>query len=149
MTIGVVVFLFVKRSYIAGLWFGGTVLFCAVIGTRIMKKVIDRTRPDILPLMEKTTESFPSGHATAATIFYGLLAIGLILIMRENWRKLAVRCTASLFIGFILLSRIYLGVHFPTDVIAGFLYGMASILISFGMYQLLYESIQRVMLKFN
>lgn len=148
-TVGVVLSLFIKRWYAAGLWFGGTILLFAVIGTRIMKKLIDRSRPDILPLIEKTTESFPSGHATAATIFYGLLLVGLILIMKAGWRKIVIGWALLLLIGFIIISRVYLGVHFPTDVFAGFFYGIASVFISIGVYQLLQQPLQEMLMKFN
>lgn len=78
LTIILAVILFIKKWYAAGLWFGGTILFCAAIGTKILKKVFDRTRPDMMQLIEKSTESFPSGHATATTIFYGLLGISTL-----------------------------------------------------------------------
>ncbi len=145
LTIGLVIFLFTKKWYVAGLWFGGTILFCAAFGTKVIKKVIDRTRPDILPLIEKTTESFPSGHAASATIFYGLLGFSLILLTRTLWKRIVIGFLTSLLIGFILMSRIYLGVHFPSDVIAGFLYGLAVIFISIGVYQFAHRQLQKVL----
>lgn len=149
LTIGFVIFLFIKRWYVAGLWLGGTVLCFAAIGTKLIKNLVDRARPDILPLIEKTTESFPSGHATSATIFYGFLALMLILIMKKYWKKTVIGLAALVLIGFILMTRIYLGAHFPTDVIGGFLYGVASIFISIGVYQLVLEPLQRLLLRFK
>lgn len=147
LTIILAVILFIKKWYAAGLWFGGTILVCAAIGTKILKEVFDRTRPDFMQLVEKSTESFPSGHATSTTIFYGLLGLALILLTTHVWKKVVVGFITLLIIGFILISRIYLGVHFPTDVIAGFLYGMASILISVGVYQLLAQPLQKLLKK--
>src|SRR5699024_1616078 len=147
LTIILAVILFIKKWYAAGLWFGGTILFCAAIGTKILKKVFDRTRPDMMQLIEKSTESFPSGHATATTIFYGLLGIALILLATKLWKKVIIGALSFVIIGFILISRIYLGVHFPTDVIAGFLYGMSSVLISIGFYQILAQPLQRLLKK--
>lgn len=149
LTIGFVIFLFVKKWYVAGLWFGGTVLFCAAIGTRLIKIIIDRTRPDILPLIEKTTESFPSGHATSATIFYGMLALALILLINKTSKRLVIGLSTLVLIGCILVTRIYLGIHFPTDVIAGFLYGMSSVFISVGMYQLVGLRLKQVLIRFK
>lgn len=149
LTIGFVIFLFIKKWYVAGFWFGGTVLCFAAIGTKLIKKVIDRARPDILPLIEKTTESFPSGHATSATIFYGMLGLVLLLITKKYWEKAVIGLAVLLLIGFILMTRIYLGVHFPTDVIGGFLYGMASVFISVGIYQRLLEPLQHMLLRFK
>lgn len=147
LTIILAVILFIKKWYAAGLWLGGTVLFCAAIGTKILKKLFDRTRPDFMQLIEKSSESFPSGHATSTTIFYGLLGLALILLTTHVWKKVVVGFVALFIIGFILISRIYLGVHFPTDVLAGFLYGMASILISVGVYQLLAQPLQQLLKK--
>lgn len=149
LTISFVIFLFMKKWYVAGFWLGGTVLCFAAIGTKLIKKVIDRARPDILPLIEKTTESFPSGHATSATIFYGMLGLVLILITKKYWKKTVIGLAVLVLIGFILMTRIYLGVHFPTDVIGGFLYGIASVFLSFGIYQRVLEPLQHVLLRFK
>ncbi|HLR51514.1 MAG TPA: phosphatase PAP2 family protein, partial [Candidatus Avamphibacillus sp.] len=113
LTIILAILLFVKKWYAAGLWFGGTILFCAAIITKILKEVFNRTRPDFLQLVEKTSESFPSGHATATTIFYGLLGLALILLTTKVWKKIVIGFITLTLIGFILITRIYLGVHFP------------------------------------
>jgi len=147
LTIILAILLFVKKWYAAGLWFGGTILFCAAIITKILKEVFNRTRPDFLQLVEKTSESFPSGHATATTIFYGLLGLALILLTTKVWKKIVIGFITLTLIGFILITRIYLGVHFPTDVIAGFLYGSASVLISIGVYQLVGQPLQQLLQK--
>jgi len=149
LTIGFVIFFFLKKWYLAGFWFGGTILFCAAIGTKFIKKIIDRTRPDILPLIEKTTESFPSGHATSATIFYGFIGLALILLTRRLWKKIVIGFVTLALIGFILMTRIYLGVHFPSDVIAGFLYGLATVFISLGVYQLVHRQLQQIVKQFG
>src|SRR5699024_996251 len=142
LTIILAIILFTKKWYAAGLWFGGTILFCAAIIGKVLKKIFDRTRPDFMQLIEKTGESFPSGHATATTIFYGLLGLALILLVRAVWKKVFIGFLTLGLISFILITRIYLGVHFPTDVIAGFLYGSASVLISIGAYQLTAKPLQ-------
>src|SRR5699024_8515887 len=113
--------LFIKRKFTEGLWFGGTILFCAAIGGKILKKLFDRDRPMFLQLIEKSNESFPSGHATATTIFYGFIGVVLILAVNQLWKKVMIGFVMMAWIGFILFTRIYLGVHFPTDVLAGFL----------------------------
>ena len=143
LTIFLCLILFWKKWYAMGLWLGGTVLFCAAILTKGLKKVFDRERPDILPLLEKTTESFPSGHATASTIFYGFLALMLILLMKKLWNQLIVGFVTLVLIGFILITRIYLGVHYPTDVLAGSLYGFAVVFFSVGLYLMMVEPLQR------
>lgn len=134
LTIILAIFLFFKRKYADGLWFGGTILFCAAIGGRVLKRIFDRDRPEFLQLVEKTNESFPSGHATATTIFYGFIGLVLMLVSVQIWKKFIVGFITLTWIGFILVTRVYLGVHFPTDVVGGFLYGIAAILLSLGVY---------------
>ncbi|MCM3742309.1 phosphatase PAP2 family protein [Oceanobacillus luteolus] len=149
LTIILVLFLFFKKWYATGLWLGGTILFGAAILTKIIKKVVDRERPDILPLMEKTTESFPSGHATAATVFYGIIGLAIILLMRGLWKRIVIGFITLGLIGFILVTRIYLGVHYPTDVIAGFLYGASVVFVSFGVYCKLSLLLRHVLERFG
>lgn len=147
LTIIIAIVLFFKRKYAEGLWFGGTILFCAAIGGMILKKTFDRERPAFLQLVEKTTESFPSGHATATTIFYGLIGLVLVLASVQIWKKFIVGFITLAWIGFILITRIYLGVHFPTDVIGGLLYGLAAILLSMGVYLIVQEPLRNLLRK--
>lgn len=147
LTIIIAIVLFFKRQYAEGLWFGGTVLFCAAIGGKILKKTFDRDRPQFLQLIEKTNESFPSGHATATTIFYGFIGLVLVLATVQIWKKFVVGFITLAWIGFILITRIYLGVHFPTDVLGGLLYGLASILLSLGVYLVVQEPLRNLLRK--
>jgi undecaprenyl-diphosphatase len=147
LTIIIAIVLFIKRKYAEGLWFGGTILFCAAIGGKILKKVFDRDRPAFLQLIEKTNESFPSGHATATTIFYGFIGLVLVLATVHIWKKFVIGFITLAWIGFILITRIYLGVHFPTDVIGGFLYGLAAILLSLGVYLVVQEPLRNLLRK--
>lgn len=134
LTILLVIWLFWKRRIADGLWLGGTVLFCGVIATKLLKKAFDRERPHVHQLIKKTSESFPSGHATGTTVFYGLLALAFILAVGALWKKFVIGFIAVLWIGSILISRVYLGVHYPTDVLAGFCFGTASVFISVSVY---------------
>ncbi len=69
------------------------------------------------------TYSFPSGHSLFSFCFYGVMA-GLINgRVRSIWLRVTVWITAALMIALIGLSRIYLGVHYPSDVVAGYLAG--------------------------
>ncbi|WP_245833012.1 phosphatase PAP2 family protein [Oceanobacillus timonensis] len=149
LTILLAIVLFFKRKFAEGLWFGGTILFCAAIGGKILKKIFDRDRPAFLQLVEKTNESFPSGHATATTIFYGLIGLALVLVSVQIWKKVIVGFITLIWIGFILFTRVYLGAHFPTDVLAGFLYGTAAVLISIGVYLLVREPLRHLLRKLH
>jgi undecaprenyl-diphosphatase len=89
----------------------------------LLKILFHRTRPDLFRVVQETGYSFPSGHALATMCFYGMVAY---LIMRtiDSWRgRLTVMTLAVVLSMLIGISRIYLGVHYPTDVIAGYAAG--------------------------
>lgn len=93
---------------------------------QVMKYIFQRPRPDIaLRLIEESGYSFPSGHSMNCLVSYGILAY-LILKYCEN-RKLAKFLSAGLGLLIILigLSRVYVGVHYPTDIIGGWSLGIA------------------------
>ncbi len=96
----------------------------------VMKLSFRRMRPPD-PLIEKLNNfSFPSGHATSAFIFYGLLAY---LIWKTNMSRIYKVISGSILILFSLVigfSRVYLRVHFTSDVVAGFCIGFAWLTLS-------------------
>ena len=106
-----------------------TLALCVVGGMLLnvlMKLAFHRTRPHFAdPLLTLASYSFPSGHVAASTIFYGL---GVVWVFGQtqavHWRVLAVTA-AALAIFLVAFSRMYLGVHYLSDVIAAFAEGVA------------------------
>lgn len=91
-----------------------------------LKWAFARPRPDIVPhLVEVSSASFPSGHAMLSAAIYLSLAAILAQIASRRRQKLYIMGIALLLTGIIGLSRVYLGVHYPSDVIAGWMIGIA------------------------
>jgi undecaprenyl-diphosphatase len=101
------------------------VLFFSSISMGIAKAFVERARPDVLQwLSPLSSYSFPSGHATLSTAFYGFLAVCLYRRVRTPlWRFLSV-ATCILIIFFVCLSRLVLNYHYMTDVTAGVFLGI-------------------------
>lgn len=91
-----------------------------------LKLGFDRPRPDLVPhAMEALSPSFPSGHAaTSAVVYLTLGALGAGALPRRRLKVYAVAVAAAVTLG-VGLSRVYLGVHWPTDVLAGWTLGAA------------------------
>ncbi|HEY1150136.1 MAG TPA: phosphatase PAP2 family protein [Pseudoduganella sp.] len=99
---------------------GGMVLNVA------LKHVFQRARPSLEdPLLTLETYSFPSGHTAAATVFYGLLACYLVRRVRGWPARAAVMAACTLMVMLVALSRMYLGVHYLSDVLAAAAEGAA------------------------
>lgn len=118
------VVLFTKYSKRKGLFFT-LIILTATILIRAFKEVFSRPRP-INQLITETGFSFPSGHATMAIVFFGCL---VYLFSKEKKKTLTISIILILLIG---LSRIYLRVHYLSDVLAGFILG--SLILATGIY---------------
>ncbi|MCE3262370.1 MAG: hypothetical protein K0R43_1449 [Pseudoduganella sp.] len=91
----------------------------------LLKHGYQRLRPSFAePLLTLPTYSFPSGHALAATVFYGVLASYLWVRAQGAAQRTAVALGALLMVSLVAFSRLYLGVHYLSDVVAGVLEGL-------------------------
>lgn len=111
-------------------WTFLAILLAAVLGetllSHLMKEFFDRPRPDIVPhLVEVSSKSFPSGHASSGAAIYLTIAALVAVQLKEKASRALVFATAGAVAFAIGASRIYLGVHYPTDVIGGWSLGAA------------------------
>lgn len=89
----------------------------------LLKYLFERTRPELFRVVEATGYSFPSGHAMVSLCFYGMVALLTVRNVQSPYGRSAIISCAVLLVAAIGVSRIYLGVHYPTDVIAGYAAG--------------------------
>jgi membrane-associated phospholipid phosphatase len=119
------------------LWYAGrgrlgvALLLIALIGrglSEVQKYEVARVRPGLEPhLVVVKTQSFPSGHASSSMIFY--LALAIALTSGTRWHRLA--STAAVILSFLIgTSRVMLGVHWPSDVVGGWAFGLLWVLLT-------------------
>ncbi len=115
---------------VQGQWKYLCILLAVVIGetviTGLLKDVFARERPDFLPhLIDASSGSFPSGHSASAAAIYLTLGVAAANTVKRKALQLYVFATALLMVLLVGISRIYLGVHYPSDVVAGWSVGAA------------------------
>lgn len=92
----------------------------------ILKLRFDRPRPHVFEWgTNAVSSSFPSGHAMSATIVYSTVAYLAARLQKRAWARWLTMLLAVILIFLICLSRLYLGVHYPSDVVAGVVIGLA------------------------
>ncbi|SSC69639.1 unnamed protein product [Ciceribacter sp. T2.26MG-112.2] len=105
----------------------GWFLTASVIGGTLLssglKSLFDRPRPDLTGVARVFTTSFPSGHATVSAVVYLTLGALLAEMTESRGQKILYLGSAVLLTVMVGLSRVYLGVHYPTDVLAGWSIG--------------------------
>jgi len=114
-------------------WRTGLILACDAIAANllvgVLKQYVQRPRPRLFDeITRPETWSFPSGHALSAMAVYG--GIGAVLITLNPARRLPILVATVVWIFLIGLSRVYLGVHWPTDVLAGYAAGVPLLIVT-------------------
>ncbi|MGX7395473.1 phosphatase PAP2 family protein [Carnobacterium mobile] len=115
-------------------WFALQALLGAGLLNHYVKEIFQRQRPTIKHLVVQGGYSFPSGHSMGSLICYGGIAFLLIQLTRRSiWKRCILFFTAVL-VFLIGISRIYVGVHFPSDVLGGYLLGGAWLFLMIALY---------------
>ena len=128
--------LFLVRRWQLGVAFLGVLILEGLL--QVLKLVVDRPRPseELVRVIESgSSGSFPSGHAYHALVFWGLVLVLLVVHIRPLWLR---RSVAALTFAFILLSgvsRVYLGAHWPSDVLGSVALGIPSVALLYYLCQ--------------
>lgn len=113
-------FIWQKKDSKTAYWYIFHVAIGAGVLNQIAKIIFQRTRPTIEHLVLQDGYSFPSGHSMASLICYGGIVFLIFHLTQKNWIRWTACLFAILLIIMVGISRIYLGVHFPSDVLGGF-----------------------------
>jgi undecaprenyl-diphosphatase len=98
----------------------------SILLNNALKLYFHRDRPDVFEWQtHAASSSFPSGHAMSATVVYGTVAYLLARLQKRGWARALTLFLAVVTILLICFTRLYLGVHYPSDVIAGIIVGLA------------------------
>ena len=104
-------------------------LGCSALLNQILKRIIQRPRPTGYRLIEEDGYSFPSGHSMVSAAFYGLFIYLIFKNVKNKYLKWGSISFLSILICLIGISRIYLGVHYTSDVMTGFVISIAYLII--------------------
>ncbi|KRL91087.1 phosphatase PAP2 family protein [Lactobacillus kalixensis] len=129
-TIILFIILLVFKQY-AYAWFTAGVMICANGFNWILKHVVQRPRPTVRHLVYADGYSFPSGHSVGSAALFGVLIVLTILLIKSTSLKTILVIIWALFSLTIGYTRIVLHVHFPSDVMGGWLEGITFVLLGY------------------
>ncbi len=123
----IILFILIKNKKI-----GFSIISNLVIVTilnQLLKNILQRPRPNEFRIIEETGYSFPSGHSMVSMAFYGYLIYLIYRYVKNKYIKWTLIVSLSILICTIGISRIYLGVHYTSDVLGGFLISISYLVI--------------------
>ena len=126
-TICIILFIIIKNKKI-GLSIIMNIAIIAILN-QVLKRILQRTRPKEFRIIEETGYSFPSGHSMVSMAFYGYLIYLIYKYIKNKYVKCISIVLLSILICSIGISRIYLGVHYTSDVLGGFLISVSYLII--------------------
>lgn len=116
---------------------GVVAVFCWVV-----KHIVERPRPEGVALIVETGFSFPSAHTMGSVVFYGFLIFLLWKYLKNKPLNITLTVLLPILVLVIGYSRIYLGVHYFTDVLVGFVSGIAYLTVAIFMFELLENKVK-------
>ncbi len=120
------------KGYIAWAFFiPGITGICSISNTTL-KHIFKRKRPDVKALTIEKSYSFPSGHSMGSSTFYTLIAFFISTLYQVHY----IYIIAAIFVALIAYSRVYLGVHYPVDVLTGLGLGLLIAIIGIHFFPL-------------
>ena len=137
----IAVLMILKMRYEA-LFFALSMIISSILNP-VLKNIFDRERPTLLRLIDISGFSFPSGHAMGSSTFFTSIAsiMNTKFTRQQNW---VITTICGFFILMVSSSRVYLGVHYPTDVLAGIFGGFISVLLSSIILEKLFDNTKRI-----
>ncbi len=123
----ITLFILIKNKKIGVSIFSNLVIITAL--NQLLKRILQRPRPTEYRIIEETGYSFPSGHSMVSMAFYGYLIYLIYKYVKNKYIKWISITLLSILICSIGISRIYLGVHYTSDVLGGFLISISYLVI--------------------
>lgn len=124
-------------------WFiAGNVVVTTLVN-QIVKHIVRRPRPSVLRLVEESGYSFPSGHSMVSVALYGIIVYTIYKNVKNKYVKWISIVLLSLLVLLIGFSRIYVGVHYFTDVVGGFTLGLVVLIIYIDIYDKVKEKYEK------
>ncbi len=127
ITLTVILFILIKNKKIGLSIFSNLVIITVL--NQLLKRILQRPRPTEFRIIEETGYSFPSGHSMVSMAFYGYLIYLIYKYVKNKYVKWILILLLSILICSIGVSRIYLGVHYTSDVLGGFLVSISYLVL--------------------
>ena len=127
ISLTIILLIFIKNKKIGVSILSNLVL--VTILNQLLKGILQRPRPTEFRIIEETGYSFPSGHSMVSMAFYGYLIYLIYKFVKNKYIKWSLIILLSILICTIGVSRIYLGVHYTSDVLGGFLISISYLVI--------------------
>ena len=127
ITLAMILLIIIKNKKTGALICGNLAISAGL--NQILKNIVQRPRPTEFRIIDESGYSFPSGHSMVSAAFYGFLIYLIYKNIKNKYLKGSLISILSILIVLIGISRIYLGVHYTSDVIAGFLIAILYLII--------------------